>query len=362
MRVGYCLSFMGMVFLVAACGSPELDNYYPPRNGAGTSASLSAASDVSVPDEDFQAAAPKLVTPSNHGGGYGWEKERCFLCHSASELKEIHAYSPSLAVSLSKLGENDTGFCLYCHGTNGLAGVTAESYQCMRCHTNSTIVESAAMFTGKKLHDMNADGMLQNADCVVCHAFSDMNGKLDLAVDFSQGALEYTDVTSFCLNCHDGNGAFGIMPFALTIETDMHNIYSTYNGVGETALERMQTADIHGVQNGSVQRFAELRGDYAESTEVACLDCHQVHSSDNPYLIIESGASATLTDDIAKAAAVEVTEENFTQLCAVCHVSADGAPTDNGLTEVVHPSTYSAVCTDCHYHGAGFGAETSGLF
>lgn len=95
---------------------------------------------------------------------------------------------------------------------------------------------------------------------------------------------------------------------------------------------------------------------------VPCLDCHLAHASDNPYIITETGATAQMADDAAKEAAVSVTEHNFTELCAVCHMSEDGAPTDNGLLEVVHTSTYSSTCTDCHYHGSGYGADKSDLY
>ncbi len=367
-----------LTFSIAACGSPELEGNDSSMDNAVSSAMLSSAeSSLLVPQPN--SLAPQLLRAADHGSGFGWKQDKCFLCHTMTELKTAHDYNSILASSLSNIGEDDIGACLYCHGSNGINDVTAGSYRCMFCHTDDAIVDSAGMFSGCNTHDMNADGWIDNADCVICHAFSDMNGEIDVAVDLRKGATDYANVSEFCLNCHDGNGAFGIVPPELSTGNEGSNIYSTYKGMGENASVQKQTADIHGARNGprsgygagsgsgsesgsGEQGFAEFRGAYKGGMAVACLDCHQVHSSDNPYLITQNGACAQLADEEARTAVVVVTENNFTQLCAVCHTSSGGAPTDNGLTQVVHPGTYSAFCTDCHYHGAGFGADKSGLF
>lgn len=318
--------------------------------------------DSDSPTRITKGDAPQLTTPESHGGGYGWENDKCYLCHPIVELEDIHDYNSNLADSFSKVSEEDVGACLYCHGTNGLEGLTADSYQCMLCHTDSSIVSSSRMFAGTHMHDLDQDGEIGNSDCIVCHEFSDMDGVIEITLDFRQSGSGYGDTTDFCLNCHDGNGAFGVTPPALTFEDVATNIYTTYMGTGTTSAEQQTTADIHGVQNGNGQSFADFRGAYSENTEVSCLSCHQVHSSENPYLITELGESADMADEDALNAEVSVTETNFTELCALCHVSPSGAVTSNGLQEVVHDSTYSSNCTDCHYHGAGHGETNSGLF
>lgn len=162
---------------------------------------------------------------------------------------------------------------------------------------------------------------MDNADCVICHAFSDMNGEID--IDFRKGPSDYTDLSAFCLNCHDGNGVFGILPPEFSTGMGDSNRYSTYKGRGDTPTAQKQTADIHGARNGwrsrpgpgagssgqvpgsgqgpgeghgqglgqggpavqgqeSMLRSASLRGAYTNGMEVACLDCHQVYSSGNP--------------------------------------------------------------------------------
>lgn len=389
MKNAYCALLIIPIFLIVACGSSNFDDTDPSMDDANTSPPVGSSEALSYSHQSNDVA-PQLSRAADHGSGMGWQKDKCFLCHPVRELIRAHDYSRSLSESFATLGEAAIGTCLYCHGSNGIIGVSAQTYQCIRCHTDNTIVDSADMFAGHSMHDMNGDGWIGNADCVICHAFSDMNGEINVAIDFRRGASEYENVSSFCLNCHDGNGAFGILPPELSTGTQGNNIYCTYKGMGGNSSVQKQTADIHGARKGRRARhgsgagsgagseagsesgeeseheqeevFAELRGAYTGGIEVACLECHQVHSSDNPYLITQSGASAEHSDDIARAATVAVTETNFTQLCAVCHTSPEGAPTDNGLTQVVHPGTYSAYCTDCHYHGAGFGANGAGLF
>ncbi len=412
MKLVYFFLLLAVVSLSTGCGSSYMDETSESTpETADEPAALRESKATSNPGLiRSNSLAPQLASSSDHGGGFGWKNDRCFLCHSIADLKETHDFGPSLAASFSNLGEEVVGLCLYCHGANGLSGVTTDSYQCIYCHTDSTISAAGDMFGGHNMHDLNADGRMDNADCVICHSSTDMNGEIEAAVDVTPGPSAYQNISEFCLNCHDGNGALGIMPPPLSIDTDVNNIYSTYKGIGEESADWEQTADIHGARhgsgsdqsektpgsngqggpnesgashgqngsrgagsdsgesggygkgNGAQKRFGRFRGSYEGSTEVACLDCHQAHSSDNPYLIAENGAGAEFADDDAKAAAVLVTDSNFTQLCALCHTSADGAPTDNGLTEVWHPGTYSTSCTECHYHGAGFNGFQQGLF
>ncbi|PLX71693.1 MAG: hypothetical protein C0602_00400 [Denitrovibrio sp.] len=343
-RVNICLISVLIITAVflAACGSNS--------------------GDASSPLRESKASAPQLLEPENHAGGIGWQKTNCISCHPDAQLEDIHEYSSMLSASFAKISSTETGACLYCHGSNGIENITAETYDCMLCHENREIVPWYELFSHKNKHDFNGNDKMDSSDCVTCHAFSDMNGKIDAAIDFSKSGSPYATTTDFCLNCHDGNGAFGIMPSALDFEKDSTNIYSTFMGTGETTDTQKLTADIHGVKDGYGQSFGEFRGSYTNSMTVPCLACHLAHSSDNPYLITESGKTAELTDADAMAASVSVTENNYTQLCAVCHKSDDGALTENGLLEVVHNSTFSSNCSDCHYHGSGFGTDNSNLY
>jgi len=320
-------------FLLIACGG----------SGDGDSPTLSGSFDP-----------PQLTDPTKHGGGLGWENEDCFNCHPITELSDIHSYNPDLADSFSEISENDPGVCLYCHGNNGLDDVTAEDYQCELCHKNEEIVSSAVMFYGSHEHDINSDGLLSNDDCIICHEISDMNGAIDLSVDFRQSTTEYTNVTDFCLTCHDFNGAFGVIPPTLQFDNDTNNILNTYLGMGSTDSEQKLTADVHGVADGVPMSFGIFRGDYDYNMQIPCLSCHEVHTSENNYLIAEDGSNAELADEDAKSAEVMVLDNDFSELCVLCHTNEDGSVTGNGLREVVHDSPYSSNCTECHYHGAGY--------
>ncbi len=330
----YCIVSLMILASASACGSNSSSNSAAQKNAIGI---------------------PQLVDSKSHSG---WERNDCSLCHPAKQLDEIHKYNPALPASFKKVGAGDIGACLYCHGTNGIKDVTAESYQCTLCHSDPYIVASAGLFGGHTtMHDLDSDGKIGNSDCVICHEYTDMNGKISLTRDFRQGAAAYSTKTEFCLNCHDGNGAFGITPPSLAFDGDFTNIFDTFRGIAGQTF----TADIHGAKDGLGQTFGQFRpgASYTSAMEVGCTHCHDVHTSDNSYLITQSGDSAEDADSDAFSAPVSVQGNNFTELCALCHMSTDGAVTGNGLQEVVHPSGYDSNCTNCHYHGAGYGDKTN---
>lgn len=305
---------------------------------------------------------PQLTDPESHGDGIGWKNDQCFLCHPVNDLKEIHSYNTKLGESFEKVGDSNTGACFYCHGTNGLDAATID-YECTLCHENSNIVKSANQFLGVNKHDITSDGFFGNSDCIICHEISDMNGKIEVGVDFRQSTLtEYKSITDFCLNCHNSYGAFGIKPPELKYDRDFKDIYSTYLGVGRAEYEKKKTADVHGFKDGVPMSFGVFRGEYDYNMEVPCISCHDVHTSDNSYLITQSGAKAVLSDEEAKSAEVKVVGNNFSELCAVCHTNPNGSILPNGLQEVVHTSPYSSNCVECHYHGAGFDNESENMF
>jgi predicted CXXCH cytochrome family protein len=334
----YILCFM-ILIAVAACGGGLKDgkSVYNPDKGN----------------------VPQLTVDSHKGGN---EQRNCFVCHSGKTLRDKHEYNKKLANSFNFLGqsETDTGVCLYCHGENNVIEViTDDSYKCTFCHANPKIVASATLFDGHmQAHAFNGSGKLNNSDCMTCHEFSDMDGNIRYDIDFTKSGTTYASSTEFCLYCHDGSGAFGIAPSnELKFDADFTNIHDTYKGLGGNAF----TADIHGAKDGRTglgQPFGEFRGTYEGSMEISCLSCHEVHTSTNSYMITRFGDSAELADDTARNAQVSVHGNNFTELCALCHYTPGGIPTDNGLVEVRHGSEYDSDCTKCHYHGAGYGDKT----
>lgn len=306
---------------------------------------------------------PQLTVGSHPGGT---AVKNCFVCHSGNTLEKAHNYNTKLAKSFDSLSSSDTGVCLYCHGKNNIVEKPSdESYKCTFCHANPKIVASATLFDGHmQAHAFNGSGKLNNSDCMTCHEFSDMDGKIRFDIDFVSDRFTETPLdtakasSDFCLYCHSNIGALGQKPAKPQFDndTDVHSISDTYKGIGGQAI----TADIHGVKDGKGQSFGDFRpgSTYSVGMEVSCLSCHEVHSSTNNYMITRSGDSARLADDVAQNASVAVHGNNFTELCALCHYTPGGIPTDNGLVEVRHGSEYDSDCTKCHYHGAGYGDKT----
>lgn len=338
-KILYPIIFLVTILFIISCGSSGGDHPSPTYS-----------------DNNF--VAPQLVSPASHAGGIGWNKSNCIQCHTADKIKAIHSFNPNLYESFKSIGFDHIGACLYCHNTNGLS-VSDESYECILCHTDRFATKSPLDLNKKNIHDVNGDKKFTDSDCLICHKSSDMNGKFNPAVDFNF-QMNFTSTTELCLNCHSPSGYSGIVPPPLKYESVISTIYETFKGVGGN----LDMADVHGYGIGVGQRFAVFRGSYTNGMIVDCISCHTPHASKNSYLIVENGQSAILTDFAAKQASVTVNDNNFSELCAVCHKSnKDNAPLlSNGLEEVVHDSPYSDNCTDCHFHGAGFSDKKDGLF
>lgn len=340
-------------------------------------------------------SAPLLRNSSQHAEGQGWRRTDCFICHPLVKLADIHKRRPAVANSLNALGVNAVQACMACHDTNGLSAEEGGIRRCLICHgdadvwskTASSLAVSSGDFQKTNQHDITGSGTLNDAACITCHAWSDMNGVFDLSVDLTNFGTSYAAVNDFCLSCHDVNGAAGIVPPSLasnpyldparTIFTD---ISRTFLGSGATEADRKSTADIHGFADGGPQLFAFFRTGYSNGMVLQCTECHFVHSSVNPYLITETGNNPLFTPagilgvaprldpsdpDYAAVtqAQVRVTTNRFNQLCAVCHTNPAGDDAGNGLKEVAHRGFTLTDCTDCHYHGAGYGpSRNSRLF
>lgn len=302
---------------------------------------------------------PQLVNAFSHAAGVGWQQKNCFTCHPTDYLRSAHRFSPSLGASFKSLGMDQTGVCLYCHNSNGL-NVTEDMYDCTFCHENRNIVKNALDLKKPHLHDVNQDGVIDNKDCVICHKTTDMNGAIQTDIDFNVN-VAFSSTTDFCLGCHSAGGYNNIIAPPLKYDNLTTNIYDTFVGIGNNIL----TADVHGYGKGNVSvRYGTFRGSYNTDMVVPCISCHTPHSSNNTYLIAESGYLATQSDEQGRNATITVVDNNFTELCAVCHTSTDNSSptTGNGLKEIVHPSPFSQNCTECHYHGAGYSNTIDGLF
>jgi predicted CXXCH cytochrome family protein len=285
-----------------------------------------------------------------------------------AKLSDIHKRRPKIWDSLGALGTDAYLSCMACHGTNGVSVADGGVQRCLICHGRTDIFPAGAfgdatIFTKAVVHDIKGTGSLTDDICIICHDRPDMNGVFDPAVDLTNFSGTASSINDFCLSCHDANGASGILSPALTFDPDFTNLRDTFLGFGSTEVERLMTADIHGAKTGGVPLFGVFRGTtYKNGMVLSCVECHYPHSSGNPYLITESGASTKVDNSTVLKATVKVTNNRFNELCALCHTNPDGADAGNGLHEVVHKGFTLTDCTDCHFHGGGYGSLKSNLF
>ena len=343
--------------------------------------SLSACGGSSSPaDESYTPTgpivAPRLLSSDLHGGGSGWARQDCLICHTMTKVEVVHNRAPNIKNSLIRLadrrGSGVQGACLACHDSNGLDPLT--SRQCLICHGDNQVLAGAAKFSGEHKHTISNQGgaLMEDGDCLICHQRSDMDGSFDPNVDLTSFGANvdysgYGGLNNFCLACHDISGVNvggrEILPpplrfpeFPETAEfTDLKRTFA-----GSEGDPSRLTADIHGFKDGLAvaAKSNKYRVGYEDRMVLACTDCHQVHSSSNPYLVTESGASAAklAADDPAASAAINIGDgRRFNELCALCHYHEDGPLAANGLQEIVHAAGgISGDCVSCHYHGAGY--------
>ncbi len=322
--------------------------------------------------------APRLLSSDLHGGGIGWARQDCLLCHPMTKVEVVHGRVPAIKNSLirlaARLDSGAQGACLACHDTNGLEPAT--SRRCLICHGDNQVVAGAAKFSGEHQHTISDPGGagLKDGECLTCHHRSDMDGTFDPDVDLTgfgadQDYSGYGGLNDFCLACHDISGVNvggrEILPpplrfpeFPETAEfTDLKRTF-----VGSEGDPLRLTADIHGFKDGRAAAAKSsgngYRSGYEDRMVLACTDCHQVHSSANPYLITESGASAAklAAADPTRSAAINIGDgRRFNELCALCHYHESGPVAANGLREIIHAAGgVSGDCVSCHYHGAGY--------
>jgi len=306
--------------------------------------------------------APFLTSSFQHAEGQGWKRKDCFICHPVYKLSFNHKRVPNIWKAIEGLGKDADRACIACHGTNGLSEEEGGVRRCLICHGRDDIMTNASMFSRINQHDIDRNGNLDDKDCILCHDRPDMNGHFDVNVDLRNLGITYESVNDFCLSCHDINGAMGIIPPKIRFDTEFTDIRSTFEGVGKTAGDKRATADVHGAKDGDGQIFGQFRGEYKNGMVLHCTECHTTHASDNPYLIRETGGYAEKADSEGRTASVHVSEYKFDQLCAVCHTNPNGVDTGNGLKMVVHTGFTVTDCTDCHFHGAGYGLEKNNLF
>lgn len=296
----------------------------------------------------FGRVTGKVLLDATHGknnNGSAWGIKDCAACHS---LSFIHIGTPNIKAIAEQKGY---AACTGCHGSNG----TDAPRPCAVCH-NPVDLPMAPILSGTKSHNFkaNTESPLSDVMCVGCHDASDMDGELELDIDFTHFPNKYGEVydyensSEFCLSCHNLDHQQAITP--ITGYSPRHPLVAMENN--------WNFLDVHGKRKGTGERtYAGLRADiYQYKSVVECVDCHAMHGTHNNKLIIDSTAKGVFKfPAFARNVPFLINTPNgdYSQLCVTCHAMKDlvedGAKdTGNGIAGVHQVGTD---CRTCHTHG-----------
>lgn len=312
---------------------------------------------------DVSQKSGNLILTPRHGQGEGWGKSRCVNCHM---ITAMHKTVPKIKVIVDAKG---FASCTGCHGQNG----TSAPQQCIICHNVRDLPKNPRR-TGNHRHDFNLklDLPTSSDQCIVCHAASDMDGVFEVGQDLTVfndrfvGKEAYKDVNDFCIRCHNRNHQQNRWPIRNPGKRDQ----------SIAAEEDYLLIDKHGVPKSTdaeTALYPGLREGYAYKTIVDCVDCHAMHGTTNPGLIIDNSLKGafklaapirnkgykvkvikglSLSDELIK-------RSDYSQLCVLCHdmkLSNDlretyggNRNTGNGLSGVHFE--FGSDCVTCHSHG-----------
>ncbi|NJC89233.1 MAG: hypothetical protein FIB02_12000 [Desulfuromonas sp.] len=313
--------------------------------------------------EVSRAAGNLLLTPSHGGDGSAWGMADCKMCHP---FKVIHQTATDIKGIVERKGY---GSCSGCHGGNG----TGAGRRCVVCH-NSVDMPASPRRQGPNGHDFTLKHRraLKDRHCLACHRNSDMDGSFEPAVDLSKLVDDNGDrapastITRFCLRCHNRDHqqkGYKIKPRA-------------ERGLGDPLVamaDNYRFTDKHGFLAGTGDSlYVGLRQSkyrYVSTKPVECTDCHAMHGTTNPKLIIGSsnvGATDLPTSFRSTPYKVKVSGGNYSDLCVLCHVmesvAQGGCEAGSGVTVIeegclrtgnglqgVHDASND--CEECHRHG-----------
>ncbi len=186
-----------------------------------------------------------------------------------------------------------------------------------------------------------------------------MNGSFDKQIDLTRlpdhnNELQpYRNESEFCLRCHNSDHQIN----GFEMSADSSQTLSTMD-------INYEFFDKHGYVDGSGERtYSGLRKNsdpeqgYQYRTLVECSDCHEMHGSHNEKLLLPSSkvGLSKLDEQFRQANhSINITEDDFSQLCVMCHVmdiavEESKLDTGNGLAGV-HEA--NSECLSCHKHGS----------
>lgn len=298
-------------------------------------------------------AGGNLLVDRSHGDGEAWGKSKCSSCHV---LRRMHQGVPKIKAVVDKRGFST---CTGCHGSNG----TKATRQCITCH-NGKDMPLNPLRGGIHRHDFNTlkDLKTSSKQCAVCHENSDMDGSFEVEKDLTMfddaivGRQPYRNVSEFCLRCHNDDHQQKAWPIK----------HATSRDQAMRGEDHYKKIDAHGLRNGDGNGwYSGLRaGTYVYKSIVDCSDCHTMHGSKNPNLIIEDSRQGlfkldpSIRDQALKiqvdGVKPQIDKGDYRDLCVSCHNMteiSDGGdqPAPNGLNGV--HTDQGTDCVSCHSHG-----------
>lgn len=279
-----------------------------------------------------------FLTQTHGGDGSGWGQVQCDGCHLLNRIHQERGRSVQTIVR--RKGYESCGGC---HGKNG----TNIATPCAICH-NPTDLPTAPELSGAENHNFAAGQVsgLSDAQCISCHKSSNMDGVFNLNADLTSFSSEpYETLTDFCIACHNTTHQ------QKGFEIHRHKRHPL------VAMElNYNVLDKHGYPKGSGQRtYFGLRAGYQYASVVECSDCHAMHGTHNPKLIIDSSTKGARKLQNKTPYSVNVINGDYSQLCVLCHkmqrpVEDALLDTGNGLSGV-HETGPDSDCRICHTHG-----------
>jgi hypothetical protein len=246
----------------------------------------------------------------------------------------------------------DNGTCslTVCHGSKTQTWGGTLNGGCLDCHSRAIPPDipdnTAAVFMTSTRKHVNS---VKDSDCKVCHHDSqpmvNSNNTIYLRNTDTGAALMYKQDNSasmrsvantFCLSCHDANGASytadgfvaiptrpfsdcavvpNIAQFWVSTTANSHN-YPRPTDNANTVPVRVKARSPHGFPGTNVLKN-DAQTKYTNANPVSCLECHPSHGGN--ILAPRKSRGGPLTDGRMDNAMIEVAEP---QLCWNCHDAA----------------------------------------
>ena len=180
----------------------------------------------------------------------------CYSCHNDLKAK-IEKYAvPHTVVSEKKA-------CLNCHSPHSSDVkkilVTTDPDVCFTCHDKTIKVGDRVLPNMKELIEKSktVHGAIDNSGCKACHSSHGSDREFILKKSFPKGNYAVGEKESYmmCMDCHESS-----------------------------LFDEEKTTEATGFRNGEKNlHFVHVNKEKGRT----CLNCHNVHASNNPFMIVD---------------------------------------------------------------------------